>query len=119
MRHHTLQAIEGNRLADKIEGAQLQCLNRGLHAPVGGHHRYRELRVTLLNVGNQFESITVWELHISEAQIGQFFFQGGFGLAERRGRHGVQFHPPQRYLQQGQQVRFIIDQEYARTGHEV
>jgi hypothetical protein len=69
------QARQVNRLGEEVEGAGLQCVDRGFQIAVGGDHRHRQLRVTLLDVLHQLQAGAVGQAHVGQAQIERFAFE--------------------------------------------
>ena len=68
--YQVAQTLQLYRLADEVEGAGLECRNRGLDTAVGGDHRYRDLGKLPLYIFHQADAVAVGQAHVSQAQVG-------------------------------------------------
>ena len=113
------QAVQRHRFGDEVVGAQLHRVGGHVHVAVGGDHRHRHVRGGLGGVAQQVQAGAVAQVHIGQAEVEAVAVEQAPRGAERVGRGGIQFHPPQGDDEQFAQIRFVVNNQNTRSliGH--
>ena len=88
-------------------------------AACGGDHRHRHVRGGLGGVAQQVQAGAVAQVHIGQAEVEAVAVEQAPRGAERVGRGGIQFHPPQGDDEQFAKIRFVVNNQNTRSliGH--
>ncbi|KJU76517.1 hypothetical protein N619_28195 [Ectopseudomonas oleovorans] len=111
------QATEVHRFGEKVEGAGLERVDRGVQAAVGGDHRHGNLRVALLDVLHQIQAGAIGQAHIGEAQVERLACQPLARFLDVAGAAGVQLHASEGDFQQLADIGFVVDDQGSLTVH--
>ncbi len=111
------QPLYVDRFGQEIERPGFHRFDREVHASVGGDHRYRQSRVLLLDMLDQFEPAAIREFHVGQAEIEAPPFELAAGAFEVVGAECLEPHAADGHREKFANIGFVVDDQDGGSAH--
>ncbi len=111
------QVVEVERLRDEVECAELQRLHGRFDIAVGRDDGNRYAGRVRLHPLDQFQPVPIRKSHVGQAQVVRACFEQRLGASDVLRRLGLNVHPAESQRQQFANIRFVINDKCAWSGH--